>query len=110
GGRNVPLGVVTRRSTWSGVALGLVTSTWVWLPPPLTPPANDHHGLAVPWAGSRVGCLPGPLTAAPTTTRPALATPALPGFRPAGASSPRVRTCASPGLMNTSRSSERIEP
>src|SRR5215211_9098865 len=58
GGRKVPLDVVTLRSTWSGVALGLVTSTWVWLPPPLTPPANDHDGLAAPWAGSRVGALP----------------------------------------------------
>ena len=102
--------MVTWTSTWSGVALGLVTSTSVWLPAPLCPPANDHHGLAVPWAGSRVGFLPGLLTAAPTTTRPALATTSTEGLSPAGASSPRVRTCTSPGLMNTSRSSERIEP
>src|SRR4029453_19606311 len=89
GGRKLPLDVVTWTSTWSGVALGLVTSTWVWLPPPLTPPANDHHGLAAPWAGSRGGCLPGLLTAAPTTTRPALGTTSIEGFGPAGGASPR---------------------
>ena len=96
-GRKVALEVVTCTSTWSGVGLGLVTSTWAWRPPPLSPPANDQAGLAAPWAGRRVGVLPPLLTAAPATTRPARATTSIDGLSPAGASSPRVRTTASPG-------------
>src|SRR5512132_4053828 len=110
GGRKVALAVVTRTSTLSWVGLGLVTSTWAWAPPPLTPPANDQAGWAAPWAGRSVGALPPLLTAAPATTRPARATTSIDGLRPAGASSPRARTTASPGWMNTSRSSGRIEP
>jgi hypothetical protein len=110
GGRKVPLAVVTRTSTWSGLGLGLVTSTWAWRPPPLIPPANDQAGWAAPWAGRRVGSLPSVLTAAPATTRPARAITSIDGLRPAGALSPRARTTASPGWTNTSRSSGRIEP
>ena len=102
--------MVTRTSTRSGVGLGLVTSTWAWRPPPLTPPANDQAGRAPPWAGSRVGERPPLLTAAPATTRPARAITSIDGLSPAGASSPSSRTTVCPGWMNTSRSSERIEP
>jgi hypothetical protein len=110
GGRKVALAVVSWTSTWSAVWLGLVTRTWAWRPPPLTPPANDQAGLAAPWAGSRVGARPPLLTAAPATTRPARAITSIEGLSPAGASSPSERTTASPGWTNTSRSSGRMEP